>query len=437
LKPEKENIRNFQQKSHYDSNKNDMSVKFVAINLFLFLFLIYLLTASAQTFYSYESGQVHLAVTKSIVDNFDLSLPSGHGLRGADGRDYSWLGLGYPLCAVPFYLAGKLAGCLPGLAVSLINQIFGAMTAVLVFLFCVQLGYSKRASFWTSLLYGLGTFAWPQTKQPFDNVLEVFFVLLSVFLVHLYYQNRKSGSLFFSACSLGFAFVTRPTSLLAVPAIWLYMVLRYFRQSEPGKNPSLLLKNMSILLIVFLPFLSLFLWYNYYRFGSVIETGYSLIAARTGVDFFAGTSFLTGLDGLLVSSGKGFLIYSPVAVLFFFSINLFRRKNPETAVCFLSIILCYLFFLSKNIFWHGDWTWGPRYLLVITPYVMIPAAGILDSNAFLYRGSVKVLVTVICLVGILVQLAAISVESNKYFYDLKQRGTKFVELRVDGVQPIF
>jgi hypothetical protein len=416
--------------------KSSGTAQFAALYLFLFFFLIYLLSASAQTFYSYESGQVHLAVTKSIVDNFDLALPVGHGLRGADGRDYSWLGLGFPICAVPFYLAGKLVGGLPGLAVSLMNQIFGALTAVLVFLFCLQLGYSKRASFWTSLLFGLGTFAWPQTKQPFDNVLEAFFVLLSVFLVHLYYQTRKSSSLFFSACSLGFAFLTRPTSLLAAPAICLYMVSRYFRQCESEKKPGLLVKNVIFLLIVFLPFLSLFLWYNYYRFGSLFETGYSLIASRTGIDFFTGTSFFTGLDGLLASPGKGFFFYSPAAVLFFFSINSFRKKNPESAVCFISIILCYLFFLSKYVFWHGDWTWGPRYLLVITPYVMIPAAGIFDASAFLHKIYVKALVSFVFLAGALVQLAAVSVEPNKYFYDLKQSGVKFVELRVDGVQPV-
>ena len=68
---------------------------------------------------------------------------------------------------------------------------------------------------------------------------------------------------------------------------------------------------MFLFSIVFLPFVCLNLWYNYYRFGSVFETGYSLIAMKTGLDFFSGTPLLTGLSGLLISPGKGlFLLFS-------------------------------------------------------------------------------------------------------------------------------
>lgn len=415
---------------------NNMSTKCVVIKLFIFFFLIYLLTASAQNFYKYESSQIHLAVTRSIVENFDFSVPAGQGLRGADGRDYSWLGLGYPLFAIPFYLLNKLVGGMPGFAISLINQIFGALTAVLVFLFSLHLGYSKRASFLTSLFYGLGTFAWPYTKQPFDNVLETFFLLLSIFNMHLFYDRGKTKSLLISASCLGFAFLTRPTSVLAIPSIFILLILHRTVKTGFKEYAGVLMRDVGLFSMTFLPFLLVSFWYNYYRFGSIFETGYTLIASQTRLDFFSGTPILTGLYGFLASPGKGFFYYSPVAVLFLFSINLFRKRNPAAAVSFISIMLCYLIFLSKNIFWHGDWAWGPRYLLAITPFVIVPIAAILDSDVFLNKNLAKGFIWHVFLISVVIQILAVSVEPNKYFHDLREKNIKFVELRVSGVQPI-
>ena len=82
-----------------------------------------------------------------------------------------------------------------------------------------------------------------------------------------------------------------------------------------GRSYSLSGLGWPILAIPFY-FAGLVLWYNYYRFGSIFETGFQLLAAKTGIDFFSGTLFLTGLRGLLTSSGKGFFYCSPIAIFF-------------------------------------------------------------------------------------------------------------------------
>ena len=154
-------------------------VRHVAFTLFVFFVLIYLLTASVLIFYYIDAGKLHIEVTRSLIERFDLSVPERIGMRGADGRYYSWLGIGFALLDTPFYVIGKLIGT-SEIVFSLINQIIGAATVVLIFLFSIRLGYSRRASILVSVLYGLTTIAWPLSKQPFDHVVETFFVLLSV-----------------------------------------------------------------------------------------------------------------------------------------------------------------------------------------------------------------------------------------------------------------
>jgi hypothetical protein len=142
------------------------------------------------------------------------------------------------------------------------------------------------------------------------------------------------------------------------------------------------------------------------------------MAERLKLDFFGGTPLFTGLKGFLISPGKGFFYYSPVALLFFFSIRSFLRRHHGLGAGFICIILSYLLFLSKNVYWHGDWAWGPRYLLVITPFLIIPLAHLFDSSLWLEKRLLRGSVYALFAMSFIIQLAAVSVDDNKYFFHL-------------------
>jgi hypothetical protein len=212
-----------------------------------------------------------------------------------------------------------------------------------------------------------------------------------------------------------------------------------YSSKQPGFKTSIELMARDVVLfsLVFLPFIGLSLWYNHYRFGSIFETGYLLMAKRLGIDFFTGTPLLTGLSGFLISPGKGFFYYSPVGILFFFSIKSFIKKYHKLGISFIFIMLSYLFFLSKNIYWHGDWAWGPRYLFLITPFLVIPIAELFESDIRLKKNPLKTFVYSIIAVSLLIQIAAVSVDFQKYFINLRfEENVKFMEVFGDGVQPI-
>jgi hypothetical protein len=179
--------------------------------------------------------------------------------------------------------------------------------------------------------------------------------------------------------------------------------------------------------------------YNYYRFGSIYETGFQLISAKTGIDLFYGTPILTGLYGFLLSPGKGIFYYSPVAILFFPAIVPFYKKHPALALSFIMIILSNILFFSKYYYWHGDWAWGPRYLLVVLPFMIIPVVELLETDKILMKSYLRSAVIYGILgLGIVIQVAAVSVHCYKYFIDLQfEKNVKFILDTGPGVPDTF
>jgi hypothetical protein len=415
-------------------DKQKIKIRFISFNLFILSFSIYLLTAAGINYYHSDASVMRFEVTKSIVENADLAIPEG--FMGVDKRNYSVHGIGSVLLALPFYILGKLIG-VPEIAVSIMNQCFSACSCVLLFLFSIALGYSRRSSLLLALCYGLCTMAWPMAKHPFDHPIENFFILLSVYCMYLYVNKRKISDLLLSAFSLGIAFLTRPTSILVIPPLLIMMVIYSLKMFDRRVVIKKVLWDSVKFFLVFLPFIGVSLWYNHYRFGSIFETGYQLIAGRTGVDFFTGTPLLKGLSGFLISPGKGFFYYSPIALLFFFSIRAFMKRHRGLGISFIFIIVSYLLFLSKNIYWHGDWAWGPRYIFVLTPFFIIPIVEILETDIWKKKKLLKLVVYCIFVVSFIIQSAAVSVDFQKYFVELIYTDKiHFSEASGDGVLPI-
>jgi len=102
--------------------------------------------------------------------------------------------------------------------------------------------------------------------------------------------------------------------------------------------------------------------YNAVRFGSPLETGYEE-AVRTGlgVGLFE-TPFYLGAAGLLVSPGKGVLLFNPLLVLAMPGAWALRRTRPRLATMIVGTLIVSVLLHGRCTTWAGDFTWGPRYL---------------------------------------------------------------------------
>lgn len=111
------------------------------------------------------------------------------------------------------------------------------------------------------------------------------------------------------------------------------------------------------------------------------------------------------------------------------------KRHKGIGISFILLIVSCLFFFSKYEYWHGDWAWGPRYLLVITPFLIIPVAELFDSRAWLNKPFFKSAAYTVFCISLLIQLAAVSVDFQKYFFNLKAGETvEFTTVRGGKIQ---
>ena len=403
--------------------------------LFILFWSVYTLTGAAIVGYT-DVGNRRIEVLESIFSNFDVNIQPGRGVKGVDGREYSPFFIGSVFVAVPFYAMAKMAHISPFDTISVMNRLAATGTAILVFAFIRSLGYSKRTSIYVSIIYGLGSIAWYYSKDPGDHSLETFFVLFSVYLMYKHFSGQEFYYFIFSLITFGFAFITRASSILVLPSLFVLSFGQMWSKNSFSIETGL--KKLATFILVFMPFLILIFWYNFYRFGSIFETGHSLMGERFGIDFFSGTPILTGIKGFLVSPGKGMFFYSPVAILFFFSVKPFFKRNYFLTLSFLLIIVFYLMFMSKNIFWHGDWSWGPRYLFVITPYLIIPIASLIESEIWAKKKFMRYFVFLLFLISVGIQLVSVSIWNYNYFYSLHiDEKVDFVVAKGEGAVSIY
>ena len=116
--------------------------------------------------------------------------------------------------------------------------------------------------------------------------------------------------------------------------------------------------------------------------------------------------------GLTISSGKGLLWYSPPIILAIVGWWPFwRRWHAEALLC-LGIVLAHFAFYGRIFAWHGDGSWGPRYLMVMLPFAILPLVALLEG---LRRRPIRLtLVSTVVAAGIVVQLLGVLVNFDWY-----------------------
>jgi hypothetical protein len=109
-----------------------------------------------------------------------------------------------------------------------------------------------------------------------------------------------------------------------------------------------------------LPGLLLTVGWSYYRFGVPFKTvtgmGEHLLTPLSA-------GYLRAVAGLLVSPGKSLFLYSPILLALPFAFAAVFRRWPAVALGLLCFLASSVLFFAHFDFWHGDWAWGPRYLM--------------------------------------------------------------------------
>jgi hypothetical protein len=381
-----------------------------AASIALLFFVLCLLVYSLTTYGGFRSPDAEIVyrVGQSLADGRGFSVEKidiypGFGVaRGEDGKLYSiyppveslaiapLIGMAEALNRTGWYegrelplshyvdnglwrgFLGQPAGVPEAHAsrfiVSFFNVVVSALCVSVLFLTARRLLRSEGAAAAVAGLYAFGTLAWPYSGTMFSEPLATLFVLVSFYLLVL----ARPCSLHFalSGLALGLATATHVTAILFLPFLFLYVR----RLTGRASSSTLWLLGAAAVL-------TLLGWYNFARFGSLLESGRALSGENPVLFHLPWTAeFWQGLYGSLFGGGKGLLLFSPAVVLAAAGWRAFFKNNLSLALILASADLCRVLFVASYYDWHGGFCLGPRYLLPVVPLLVLPFGFWLDER---------------------------------------------------------
>jgi hypothetical protein len=363
-------------------------------------------------------GQIRYEVAANWLDSGQPILRDPLLARGmlavkTATASYSVYNAGASVTPMPLMLLSRL---LPGhtierdrFAFSMTGPIFGAAVSALLALGYAMLGLNlARSTAWAAIA-SLSTLWWPGSVTVFDQNQHGFFLLAAILLAWQSGRRDSFALAAFAGLTGGLLVAFQENYLLLLPLIGLPVLAhspergtpwRLFRQSLDRQG--LLRYSLFGLCCGVGPLL--FFSFNYWRFGTLLQPN------RVGdPDLFWGNP-LAAFVSLIASPGKSIFLFSPPIVLAFIGVRGLFARAPMLVATIAGITIVHVLVIIQLAFFGGDWCWGPRYLLILTP---LWALTFPFATTRLRRRIVSALVVA----GFAVQLMGISLDYQRFFFE--------------------
>jgi hypothetical protein len=150
------------------------------------------------------------------------------------------------------------------------------------------------------------------------------------------------------------------------------------------------------------------LWYNYVRFGDCFASPYDSFHFSANAVYPADAPvfsypILAGIYGFLLSPTRSVFLHSPPLIGALILWPRFIREHGRKATLLLVLSVYYLLIYSKTMGWFGGYNWGPRYLVPVTGFFLLPFIYLITDFQRL-RPLAKWSVGAMCVGGFYVQL---------------------------------
>lgn len=288
------------------------------------------------------------------------------GSYGPDGLLYSRKGLGMPLLSLPLVWLALHWPAL-GLVQSalLLNPILSAWTGALIYLAVLRLGFGRAVAMIVGLTSGLATLTWPYTQTFFSDPVAGWGLFAALYGLLAYSQDRRKRLLFVAGVAWSLAYLARAVNLVTLPlfAGALYYLLFVRMQKRPDET----IREWTLFGIPVAAGGLLSLWWNWLRFGHPLDSGYAPTETFSA-------DWLLGIWGLVAGPARGLIWYSPILLLAVGGAVWFWRRERWLLLLSLGVSLIYLLLYSKWYMWHGGYSWGPRFLVPIVPFLVLISA---------------------------------------------------------------
>lgn len=389
----------------------------LAVALGGFLYLAYLLTYSgifksndeAYIIDTTDSFTVRSGPDRLLLNETVFMRP---GLQTTDVEPAQ------PILAMPLYwLAYQIPWIGNVHAIYLFNPIIIAVTAILLFTYAIELGYSERTALIAGILFGLGTIVWPYARTFFREPLSMLNLFAAWYFIDHWRQAFTTGQrnhwrwLAAGTTTYVIALFSKEAALIALPVL---LVLGF-------PNYGMLVRRqrevLIILIVAIVLICILFLGLLFYRQNLEALSSRYEVSSRA-VDFIIGLpKAWYPILGYLFSPGKGFWWYSPILVLSLCAPFLLPTRRWRES--WLPLILLAVFAVSyaaiRGQLWYGGASWGPRYLVPLVPFLMLASLPTLDAVIAGSKLLPKILLGLLALASITMQLGGLYVNIHDYY----------------------
>jgi len=353
---------------------------------------------------------------------------------GRGGNWYTVKGPGLPMVSLPFVYVGlklddalgsmnggQLAGPPIGpreqplrwsgrLAIStslIVNALAGGAIVAVLFMVGGQLSPKPRAALLMATAAGLATLVMSEATHFYQHELDALMVILAFW----FFSRRKTEEMdtvaLFGGASLGVAILARPDAVPAAVIIWLYgAAVAWKLVRELPDRSSRMIRRTLLAAAGPMGAVAGSMYFNYLRFGSVIQFGYTEDRARFVLDV---AQIAKAIAGYLFSPALSIFVFAPPLILALaVGRKAYRRWPLETTTLTLAAI-AHLLMIASNKTWSGDLSYGPRYMLesiVLLMPLTLPAFEMAVDRA---PSRAAIAVAAVMFLGFMVQLIGISV----------------------------
>jgi hypothetical protein len=95
----------------------------------------------------------------------------------------------------------------------------------------------------------------------------------------------------------------------------------------------------------------------------------------------------------------------------------FLAGNKKIALFFGWLIISHLLMFSFWHSWPGGMGWGPRLMLVVMPYLILPVGFLWEA----FAKEIKIPLIAALVLGIVLQIPSITVNISRYYYEMSQK----------------
>lgn len=280
------------------------------------------------------------------------------------------------IATIPLYLWGRALGA--GVqGVMFFNALVTAATVALLYLCFLELGYRRRSATLGAFVFAFATLAWPYSRTLFREPLTALAYVLALYGLWRYRQTPDRARWpALTGFALGLALLTKQISVAVIPSLLLLAVV-YGR--EAARRDGVASSRLRAALALLTPLLALLLLGRLYN---AVTLGGVELFARNIVEYTTNPQLSQSVParmwraavGITVSPYKGLFWYAPVLLLGLVGAVPFTRRHRWEGIAFLLIIAAHILGYSRYNYWSGGVAWGMRYLLPITPFLVLLAA---------------------------------------------------------------